>query len=170
MIDFSPIGTVSAISVTNFSHSAIVQVIRLFKSLEALVATFEAFPPCWKEAWNISVTSLGVAFSRILTRRPPSIADWDFLDVDVLDLARVRGESSSQRPGLSLAWETSASVCVLMSERGTGAQNCLDAVVGERAQNCLGGSRPVGAREGTAKSGGKTGLRMTRAQGGQDRV
>jgi len=60
-------------------------------------------------------------------------------------------------PGLSLAWETFASLCVLMSERGAGAQNCRDAVAGERAQNYLGGSRPVGAREGTAKSGGKTG-------------
>jgi hypothetical protein len=57
-----------------------------------------------------------------------------------------------------------------MSGRGAGAQNCRDAVAGERAQNCLGGSRPVGAREGTAKSGGKTGLRLARAQGGQDRV
>ena len=57
-----------------------------------------------------------------------------------------------------------------MSERGAGAQNCRYAVACDRAQNCLGGSRPVGAREGTAKSGGKTGLRLARAQGGQDRV
>jgi hypothetical protein len=130
--------------------------------MEVLVATFEAFPPCWKEAWSISVTSSGVAFSRILTRRAGSIADWDFLGAEVLALARVRGEVLVPAT-LSFSGVGGLCICMCVDVRtGCGSAELPRRCRRRASAELLGRKPPCRSKRGHSKVGGQD-----RAQAGE---